>query len=116
VLAADVARPVLDGTRMRPGTVLWSEAYAGAWEASSRGRALPHRRVFGWANGYQLSRPGPVSFSYANQWFRYPVVLMQLALVIGAWLLWRGSWRFHWPFRRRRADAEVDAGAEADSS
>jgi hypothetical protein len=112
VLAADAARPVFDDARMRPGTVLWSQAYDSSWTASSDGRTLAHRKVFGWANGYELSRPGPVSFSYANQWLRYPVVLLELALIVGAFLLWRGSARFNWPFRRRHAEADADADGE----
>jgi GT2 family glycosyltransferase len=103
-LADGVVRPVLDGRRVRAGTVVWSEAYAGAWQASSDGRELPHGRVFGWANGYELSRRGTVSFEFANQWWRYPVVVLELALVIGAWLLWRGSARFTLPWRRAPKD------------
>jgi hypothetical protein len=99
-LPAGAVRPVIDGQRARPGTVVWSEAYAGAWKASADGRELPHGRVFGWANGYELSRPGTVAFDFANQWWRYPVVLLELLLVVGAWLLWRGSARFTLPWRR----------------
>ncbi len=83
---------------MRAGGVLWSQAYDDAWSASSNGDSLPHRRVLGWANGYTLTKPGPVSFSYGDQWLRYPAVVIQLVLLVGAYLLWRGSARF----RRRR--------------
>ncbi|MGZ4689406.1 MAG: glycosyltransferase [Acidimicrobiia bacterium] len=94
-------RPVRNGVPVRAGAILWSQTYDGAWSASSNGASLPHRQVFGWANGYTLDRPGTVSFSYGNQWQRYPALLVELGLVGGAFVLWRGSARFKWPFRRR---------------
>lgn len=101
LIGAPEARPVLDGARVPAGAILWSQSYDGAWSATSDGASLPHRRAFGWANGYTLDRPGTVSFAYGNQWLRYPVVLIELALIFGAFCLWRGSARFKWPFRRR---------------
>jgi hypothetical protein len=98
---AAAARPVRPGVTARPGSVLWSQSYAGAWSASSNGAPLPHKTAFGWANGYTLSRPGPISFSYDDQWQRYPWVLLEIGLVVGAFLVWRGSARFKLPFRRR---------------
>lgn len=98
------ARPVRDGVRVPAGAILWSQSYDESWRATSGGETLPHRRAFGWANGYTLDRPGDVSFAYGNQWIRYPALLIQLALGFGAFLLWRGSARFRWPFRRRRRD------------
>jgi hypothetical protein len=100
--AAESARPVRDGEPTRRGTVTWSQAYSGAWKASANGDDLPHRRAFEWANGYAHPRAGEVSFSFTQQWWRYPVVLLQLALVVGAWLLWRGSARFTMPWRREQ--------------
>ncbi len=94
------ARPVRDGVRVPAGGILWSQSYSGAWHASSNGATLPHRKVLGWANGYTLARSGPIAFSYGDQWQRYPEVLVELALVAGAFLLWRGSARFRWPLRR----------------
>jgi hypothetical protein len=85
--------------RVPAGAILWSQSYNGAWTATSNGSTLPHRRAFQWANGYTLDRPGTVSFAYGDQWMRYPAVLFELALVVGAFLVWRGSWRFKWPFR-----------------
>ena len=46
-------------SRCPPGAILWSQSYDGSWSASSNGGSLPHRRVFGWANGYTLDRAGP---------------------------------------------------------
>jgi hypothetical protein len=106
-LATDAIEPIVGDERVRRGAVLWSQSYDGAWSASSEGDSLPHRRAFGWANGYTLDRPGPVSFSYGDQWMRYPAVLLQLALVVGAFLLWRGSARFE--LRRRRPVEEEPA-------
>jgi hypothetical protein len=97
------ARNISGDARVRAGGVLWSQSYDGAWSASSDGESLPHRRAFGWANGYTLAKPGPVSFSYGDQWLRYPAVLIELVLVAGAFLLWRGSASF----RRRRPVVEV---------
>jgi hypothetical protein len=82
------------------GAIVWSQSYDGAWSASSNGTTLPHRHAFGFANGYTLAQPGAVSFSYGDQWRRYPEVLIELALVVGAFLLWRGSARFKLPLRR----------------
>jgi hypothetical protein len=105
-VGATRARPVRDGVRVPAGGILWSQSYAGAWSASSNGRTLPHRKVLGWANGYTLGQAGPVSFSYGDQWLRYPEVLVELGLVFGAFLLWRGSARFRWPLRRPSDEAE----------
>jgi hypothetical protein len=102
------ARPVRDGVRVPAGAILWSQSYDPVWSASSNGHTLPHRRVFGWANGYTLDRRGAVSFSYGDQWLRYPAVLLEIGLVAGAFLLWRGSARFRWSLRRPPAD-EVDS-------
>jgi hypothetical protein len=88
--------------------VLWSQAYDGAWSASSNGGSLPHRKAFGWANGYTVPKAGPVSFSYGDQWLRYPAVLIELVLVAGAFLLWRGSARFRRRRRRRRPTVPVE--------
>jgi GT2 family glycosyltransferase len=103
-IGARTPTAVRDGVRVPAGAILWSQSYDGAWSASSNGRTLPHREVLGWANGYTLDRPGPVSFSYGDQWLRYPALLVELGLVAGAFLLWRGSARFRWPLRRRRAE------------
>jgi hypothetical protein len=72
------------------GTVLWSQAFDDAWEATANGESLAHRRSFGWANAYTHDRPGAVSFSFTEQWMRYPAILLQVLLVVGAVLLWRG--------------------------
>jgi hypothetical protein len=97
------AKPIVGDQRVAKGGVLWSQSYDGSWSASSNGDSLPHRRVFGWANGYTLDRAGPVSFAYDQQWLRYPAVLIELALVFGAFLLWRGSARFR--FRRPKVES-----------
>lgn len=99
-VGSPAARPVRDGVRVPAGAIVWSQSYNGAWSASSDGVTLPHRRAFGWANGYTLDRPGTVSFAYGDQWQRYPAVILELGLVAGAFLVWRGSARFKWPLRR----------------
>jgi hypothetical protein len=99
-IGTERARPVHNGERVPAGAILWSQTYDGAWTATSNGSSLPHRRVFGFANGYTLDRAGTVSFSYDDQWLRYPAVLIELGLVFGAFLLWRGSAKFKFPLRR----------------
>ncbi|MBM3674077.1 MAG: glycosyltransferase [Actinobacteria bacterium] len=104
------AVPVLGGP-VPEGTVLWSQAYDGAWKADGNGDALTHRRAFGWANGFAHPDKGTVTISYGRQWTRYPLVLLQLAIVVGAFGLWRGSLRFR---RRGRAASYADrSGGEA---
>jgi GT2 family glycosyltransferase len=96
---------VPEGKPAAAGTVLWSQAFDSAWQARAHGTTLPHRRAFGWANAYPLARPGAVSFAFTDQWMRYPVLAVQVALILGAFLLWRGG------VGRRRSQP---AGSEAD--
>jgi GT2 family glycosyltransferase len=98
------AQAINGDARVPAGGVLWSQSYDSAWSASSDGASLAHRKAFGWANGYTLEKAGAVSFSYGDQWLRYPAVLIELVLVAGAFLLWRGSARF----RRRRPTVPVE--------
>lgn len=99
---APAARPIVGDRPVPAGWVLWSETFDDAWHASANSRGLRHRRAFGWANGYELPSSGSVAFSYAKQWLRYPALLLELAVLVGAFLLWRGSARFELPWRRRR--------------
>ena len=61
-LGADLsgAEPLASGAAASPGVVLWGEAYNTEWKASSSGQTLRHVRAFGWANGYRVTREGPV--------------------------------------------------------
>ena len=99
------ARPVHDGVGCRPVRSCGASPTTARGAPRRTGGSLPHRRVFGWANGYTLDRAGTVSFSYDDQWLRYPAVLIELGLVFGAFLLWRGSARFKFPLRRPRDEA-----------
>ena len=94
-------------SRVPAGAIVWSQSYNGAWSASSNGEdAAAPARCSGGPTATPSTSPGPVSFSYGDQWQRYPVVLIELGLVVGAFLLWRGSARFKLPFRRP-SDPEV---------
>jgi hypothetical protein len=103
------APDLLGGLTVRHGTaagaVLWSQAYSGAWHASSNGHTLAHSKAFGWSNAFKLDRAAPVSISYTQQWLRYVWLLVELAIVVGAWFLWRGRL----PRLPRRRPAEGQA-------
>ena len=73
-----------------------------AWraEGGTPSAALDRVRIDGWANGYRLPTAGPVSFSYANQWMRWPAVALQVGVIVGAVVLWRSDR----PRRARRPD------------
>ena len=109
--SAGTARPITDGKSAPAGTILWSQAFDGAWHATSNGKTLDHRRAPGarWANAYRHPVPGSVSISDTQQWLRYPIVLIELLLVLGAVMLWRGTTRF----RRKRARATAPDQAAA---
>jgi hypothetical protein len=108
-LSVDLSRARgLGSGAVDPGTILLGEAYSSSWTASAGGRTLHHRRAFGWANGWSLEQRAPVTISYERQWVRWLGVLLQLALVAGAVVLWRGRLGF-----RRRRPAVAGAGDPA---
>ncbi len=84
------------------GTVLWSQQHDNAWEASNRSRTLRHRRAFGWSNAFVGAGAGPVTVSFTDQWWRWPVLVVELviAVVIARRILRRGRRR-----RGRRRNA-----------
>jgi hypothetical protein len=85
------------------GTVLWSQQYDDAWEASSSAGSLPHRRSFGWANAFTARGSGPITVSFGDQWWRWPVLAGELVIValIGRRIVRRGR-------RRGRLRTEPD--------
>ncbi len=103
--AADaITGPLRDSSPAGPGTVLWSEAYDGHWEARAADRDLAHVRPFGVTNGYVLPERAPVSISYGGQPARYGVLALQGALWVGlAALWWRTGPRRENGRHRRRA-------------
>ncbi len=82
------AKPVDGSAKAGPGLVLWGEAYNGSWEGTSADHTLVHRRTFGWANGFTLTRRGSVSIAYTKQWLRW--ALLGVALLI--WLVALRRW------------------------
>jgi GT2 family glycosyltransferase len=96
-----------DTGRMR-GTVLWSQQYDDAWEATSSTGTLPHRRAVGWANAFTGQGVGPVEVTYTDQWWRWPVLALEIviAVILGRRILRRGRRRG----RRAQRNAAVPAG------
>jgi hypothetical protein len=62
------------------GTLLWSEQYADAWEARSSAGALRHEKAFGWSNAFSARGRGPISVSFTDQWWRWPVLVLELVI------------------------------------
>jgi hypothetical protein len=119
VPAADTTAPLgavtgrIDERRPVRGTVLWSQQYDGAWEATSSRGALPHRHADGWANAFTASGAGPISVSFTRQWWRWP--LLALELVIAGLLARRILRRGRRGRRRGRAATSADgAGPDAE--
>ncbi len=59
------------------GTVLWSQQYSSAWELDAA--AGTHRRVLGWTNAFVGARDA-TAVSFSRQWWRWPAVLLELAI------------------------------------
>ncbi len=98
-VAGQRSKPVSGiGARSTPaGTVLWSQQFSGAWEAHGTRGDLRHARVE-WANAF-ASPGGPVVVTFAHQWWRWPLVLIELAIVL---VLARQALRRGRGARRRR--------------
>jgi GT2 family glycosyltransferase len=82
------------GSAPSRGTLLWAETYDRSWRATIRGHALPHRKAFGWANGFTVPRGGRVTVRHSG-------VLLHLAGVGFSAALWFFALR--WWRRDRRA-------------
>jgi hypothetical protein len=91
--AGGAAVPARPDASNPAGRVTLAVPYSGAWRADggSPSRSLTHSKVDGWANGYASPTAGPVSFSYANQWMRWPAALLQIGVIVGAVVLWRSD-------------------------
>ena len=94
------------------GTVLWSQQYDDAWEATGAAGNLAHRRALGWTNAFTGRGAGPVSVSYTDQWWRWPVLALELVIagILARRILRRGRRRR--TRRRDRSPAVVDGGAD----
>jgi len=123
VLAGDVprgpARAPLGAVRGRigpsapAGTALWSQQYSDAWRAETGGGSVDHRRAAGWANAF--TGPGRVTrVTFADQWWRWPAVLVELVIVavLGGEALRRRR-RHRRGRRRSRPAARTDSGVDA---
>jgi GT2 family glycosyltransferase len=80
MLGAQQGRAV-DAKRMR-GTLLWAQGYDGAWDARDARGGLSHARAAAWTNGFTVAGRGPVEVSFGDQWWRWPALLVQLAVVV----------------------------------
>ena len=92
-LRADVsgaAEPVTGDEPVGPGLLLWGEAYDGAWEDGDASGSARHVETFGWANGFEVERRRPVSLAFADQWMRWALLAVSLAIWIVTAIWW---WR-----------------------
>ena len=96
------------------GTVLWSQQHDDAWEASGASGTLRHRRAFGWSNAFTGRGRGPVAVSFTDQWWRWPVLALELviAVVLGRRILHRGRRRRN----RRRGTLGTDGTGSTDGA
>jgi hypothetical protein len=103
---------MVDTGRVR-GTVLWSQQYDDAWDATGSAGTLSHRRALGWANAFTGRGAGPVSVSYTDQWWRWPVLAFELVIggILGRRILRRGRRRRR-SRRRDRSPAVLDDGTD----
>jgi GT2 family glycosyltransferase len=91
------------------GTLLWSQQYDDAWEAESS-VTLPHREVFGWSNAFTVRGGGPISVSFTDQWWRWPVLALELVIagILARRIVRRGR-------RRRGSRRDVVASEDGGS-
>ncbi|MGI8777916.1 MAG: glycosyltransferase [Acidimicrobiales bacterium] len=66
------------------GQVLVSEAPASGWELSVGGRQSPRKPAFGVANSYQVTGTGHGVLHYRTPLFRYALLVLGIALWVGA--------------------------------
>ncbi len=89
------------------GSYLWSQQYSGSWHGERAGHTLVHRRAFGWTNRFVTGSKAPVSVAvtFDQQWWRWPLLLMEILIVAG--LVRRARRRRR---RDRQARVDLDAG------
>lgn len=102
--AAPVSGPIGGSKPTGPGLLLWSEHYAGGWNAKSGGESADQVRTFGWANGFRVPSEGSVSVFYEGG----VVPRLALAYELLAWVAVVALW-----WRARRADAVSTRTARA---
>lgn len=81
------ARPLMPGAEP-PGTVLLAEAYDDGWSASAGDGTLDHARSFGFTNSWTLPARAAVTISHDGQTRVYGLLVLELALWIGAIAWW----------------------------
>ena len=107
-IAASPAR-CATGFAVRAGTILWSQTYDGAWEASSNGAHAAAPAGVRLGERVHARPPGTVSFSYANQWLRYPACCSS-SRARRRWFCSGGGARgSSWPFRAADRSSEVES-------
>lgn len=90
------------------GTVHVAEAHSDRWSLEVNGADAPQSKVDNWANGFQVAGPGRGTLSYSTPPVRYLLLLVELAL-------WIGAIRFAvLTVRRRRAAIDAERGASLD--
>ncbi|MGI9022927.1 MAG: glycosyltransferase [Acidimicrobiales bacterium] len=66
------------------GQVLVSESPSAGWELSVAGRNAPRQTALGVANAYRVDSPGRGELHYRTPLFRYGLLVLQIALWLGA--------------------------------
>jgi GT2 family glycosyltransferase len=63
-------------------TVLLSAAHSDRWQLVVDGKAVPHTKPFGWANGFTVSADGDATLRFRTPILRYGILLLEVL----AWL------------------------------
>jgi hypothetical protein len=80
--------PVADGTDM-----YLANASSSRWSLKVDGHTAPRTTAFGWANAFSVEQGGQGKLTFKTPVQRYLLLLLQVALWIGAVLLWFRWWR-----------------------
>ncbi len=84
-----------DGRVDRAGPVLWSSPSSPRWELEVDGRPVPHRQLYGWANGFTVERAGPAALRYDTPTSRLLLCAAQVVVWLAAIVALRAVTRRH---------------------
>jgi GT2 family glycosyltransferase len=84
--------------KVNDGTDMYlADASSSRWSLKVDGRSAPRSKAFGWANAFTVDKGGTAKLSFTTPFQRYGILLVQVALWVGAIVL-----LVRW---RRRAEA-----------